>query len=476
MYLRYFMWNFSGRESDVQQASWLNPLSDLEPQSKQITHNRAHNNYFMLPLLLGILGFLFQWKRDRPSFYAVLMLFLFMGIVLVFYLNSTPNEPRERDYIYVGSYLTFALWVGLGSLAIVQWALSWQRRIFGIAAGMLLLFVPGWMGYENFDDHNRSGRYLQIDNARNILASCAPDAILFTGGDNDTFPLWYVQEVEGFRTDVRVIVLSYFNASWYIDQMTRKAYQSDPLPFSLTKENFRQGGLNDVLPYVKNPGVNGAVNLEKFLQLVRENHPALQVQMSTGDMYNSIPSKTFYMPVDTMAVKRLGVVPKSFDTMVPATLHFNMKGNYLQKNALMVLDIIATNHWKRPVYFNYTSVNTLDIDMRSHVVQTGSLYRLLPIEHTAKNIPVNAGKMYENLLVKAKYRDLDNNRVYYNTEDYQYRILQPIRSDLNTLAETMISLGNRQKSREAVNFILDKLDRPRPANELQLATNGATFI
>ncbi len=460
MYWRYFMWNFSGRESDIQHATWLNPFSDLGSQPKQIIHNRGHNNYFMLPFLLGLLGTLFQWKNDQKSFYATLSLFLFMGVILVIYLNSTPNEPRERDYIYVGSYLAFALWTGLGAWAIIDRVILYRRPALGISIGLLLLLIPVWMGYQNFDDHNRSGLYLQIDYARNILASCEPDAILFTGGDNDTFPLWYTQEVEGFRTDVRVIVLSYFNASWYIDQMTRKANQSYPLPFSLRKANFQQGGPNDVLPYVQNPNVKGSINLVKFLQLIRENHPALKVQMSTGDTYNSVPSKSLYLPLDVNSIKETQIVPKEFDAEIPENLKFSMKGNYLEKNALMVLDIIATNHWKRPIYFNYTSMNTIGIEVSSHVVQTGSLFQLLPVWHSAKNIPVESDKMYENLLVKAHYRDLDNRNVYYNTEDYQYRILQPLRNDYNTLAEVMFSEGNHLKASNAANFVYNELSLP----------------
>lgn len=459
MYLRYFMWNFAGRESDIIHAGWLSPFAGLRHRKSSNIHNRAHNNYFMLPFLLGLIGFFQHWKKDRKTFYAFLYLFLFTGIILVLYLNSTPNEPRERDYIYVGSYLSYAIWCGLGALTLVRSISSKKLPPFLKYSGLLLLFIPAWMCYKNFDDHDRSRRYLQIDHARNILASCKPDAILFTGGDNDTFPLWYVQEVEGFRTDVRVIVLSYFNASWYIEQMTRKAYQSDPLPISLSKENIRQGGCNDILPVIENPDIHGAINLLDFLQLIREGHPALKVSMSDGDIYNSVPSRSFYLPVNVPAIENAGIIPSSILNMTGKKIYFEIKGNYLTKNTLMVLDIIAHNHWNRPIYFNYTSINSIGIDVSSHIVQTGNLYLLLPIEHTPENIPVDQDQMYENLMIKARYHDLDNAQVYYNTEDFLYRIIQPIHHDLNTLAETLITNGRNREAREVTGFIYNNLKK-----------------
>lgn len=243
MYWRYFLWNFSGRESDFSDANWLgiaDAFSDKYPE--YITENKAHNNYLMLPLILGLVGFFFQAKKDQKYFYVNLMLFLMMGVVLVLYLNSPPIEPRERDYIYVGSFYAFAIWIGLGALALAHGLNRFTKNLStaGIVASLLTLPVAGLMASENWDDHNRKGRYFSVDAARNFLASCAPNAILFTGGDNDTFPLWYVQEVENFRTDVRVIVLSYFDTDWYVDQMTRPVNESKALPFSLAPERYQK--------------------------------------------------------------------------------------------------------------------------------------------------------------------------------------------------------------------------------------------
>src|SRR5690606_7747669 len=216
MYFRYLMWNFAGRKSDVQHARWLRPWESLNPPGEASYTSRARNQYWMLPLLLGIVGMLFQFKKDKKGFLTTLLFFLITGIVLALYLNAPPNEPRERDYIYVGSFMAFCIWIGMGTAALGYFLT--QRSAQYLTVISVAFGWPLWMLFQNLDDHDRSGRTLQIANARNILDSCAENAMLFTGGDNDTFPLWYLQEVEGFRTDVRVAVLSYFNSDWYIGQ------------------------------------------------------------------------------------------------------------------------------------------------------------------------------------------------------------------------------------------------------------------
>ena len=264
MYLRYFMWNFSGRSSDIQNANWLGLQNVFDEVPYQLEMNKARNNYLMIPLLLGILGLLFQYYRDNKNFYVVMLLFILTGIALVVYLNSPPTEPRERDYIYAGSYYAFSIWIGYGSLfifSIFSRLISNKNISFALTA-LISLSSPIILAKENWDDHDRSDRFLTVDSAKNLLDSCAPNSILFTGGDNDTFPLWYVQEVENFRTDVRVIVLSYFNTDWYIEQMMSKKNDSEKINFSISLDNYIQGGLNDYLPYVNNPKIqNVAINL-----------------------------------------------------------------------------------------------------------------------------------------------------------------------------------------------------------------------
>ncbi|MCK5281408.1 MAG: DUF2723 domain-containing protein, partial [Cyclobacteriaceae bacterium] len=455
MYLRYLMFNFSGRASDIQHAEWLSPLNMFKQLPLSLDENKARNNFLMMPLLLGIIGMIFQYRSDRKGFWAVMALFLFLGLILVFYLNATPNEPRERDYIYVGSYLAFAIWCGIGVIGIMEFLD--KRKMSGIKVlGGLTILVPLLLLYEGYDDHDRSGRTLQVDHARNTLESCAPNAILFTGGDNDTFPLWYVQEVEGFRTDVRVIVLSYFNAEWYIDQMKRKVYESESLPFSLQNKHYKQGGLNDILPYVENPGVKGAINLHRYLDLIGSENKALQVSMSAGTKYNSIPSKIFYLNIDKNFILSKEIVPQEFQNNIPDRWDISWKGNFMEKSALMVLDLIANNNWERPLYFNLTSLNSISLDLKKHVLQEGPVYRLLPIKLDEQGA-VNSDAMYSNLIDKSEFRDLDNENVYYNHEDYQLRILQNIKANYNALTFDLLENNQYEKAGKVVNFLYSKL-------------------
>lgn len=316
--------------------------------------------------------------------------------------------------------------------------------------GGLLFTVPAFMAYEGFDDHNRSGRTIQVDHARNTLASCAPNAVLFTGGDNDTFPLWYVQEVDGFRTDVRVIVLSYFNGDWYIDQMRRKVYNSPALPFSLEQVNYRQGGLNDILPYSENPGIKNAISLQKYIDLVKAENKSIQVEMAMGTRYNSIPSKTFFMPVDREKIVASGIVPPQYETSIPDILEISWKGNYMEKSAFMALDLIASSNWERPIYFNVTSLNSISLQLKTHVLQEGHVYRLLPIE--LKEGSVDLDKMYTNLMEKSEFHDLQNEKVYYNHEDYMLRILQSTRSVYNDLAHNLLANQKIDAAKKVIDF------------------------
>jgi hypothetical protein len=344
MYWRYFMWNFSGRESDIQNATWLSPLAAFEDIPESIKSKRGRNNYFMLPLLLGIIGMIFSYYKDPKQFFVILALFFLTGLALILYLNSPPTEPRERDYIYVGSYYAFAFYIGFGVLGIISLLSRLMKpAMAAIVTIFLTLSAPIVMASENWDDHDRSDRYFSVDSAKNFLASCAPNAILFTGGDNDTFPLWYVQEVEGFRRDVRVVVLSYFNTDWYIDQMTRPAYESAPFPFSLSKEDYRQGGLNDFLLHDPNSGISGAISLKQYLKLLRDNIPQLRYETKAGASH-IVPSKDMFLDIDTTKVLSMGIIPESMESNLVPRMQWTMKKSYLEKKDLMALDLIATNN------------------------------------------------------------------------------------------------------------------------------------
>jgi hypothetical protein len=457
MYWRYFMWNFAGRESDIKDAGWLNP-TDLGDDNLPhiLATNKARNNFLWLPLILGIAGAAFQYRRDIKGFGIVGLLFLLTGLALVVYLNSPPVEPRERDYIYVGSYYAFCIWIGFGVYAMSEGLRKVTKKgsvaLPAIATAVGLL-VPGIMAAEGWDDHDRSNRYFSVDSAKNFLASVAPNAILFTGGDNDTFPLWYAQEVEGFRTDVRVIVLTYFNTDWYIDQMTRQTYESEPLPFSLQEENYRQGGLNDVVYYVENKNVKGALPLKQYIKLVRENHPAIRVN-NRGEEFNTIPSKTISLDINKEAVIESGIIPEGMEDLVVDKMIFQLKGSALYKNDLMILDLIATNNWERPIYFNNTSLQSINFDLTEYVLHEGTAYRLLPVRNPNPQAEmVSTEVMYNNMMNEFFWRELDNPEVNYN-EDYRDFVLNH-RSSFNTLAQALINEGDTQRAREVLNRSLE---------------------
>lgn len=455
MYYRYFMWNFSGRESDIQNADWLSPLGAFEELPSTLAENKARNNYFMIPLILGLIGLVFHYVNDKKNFAVVAMLFFLTGIALILYLNSPPSEPRERDYIYVASFYAFAIWIGFGVIAIAKTISKvLSPKMAGSAALAIGLIAPTIMVAENWDDHDRSDRFFSVDIAKNFLSSCTDNAIMFTGGDNDTFPLWYAQNVEEFATDMRVLVLSYSNTDWYIEQMMDKHYESEPVPLSLTMKNYRQGGPNDYLPYAEELGVTGAINLHTFLKLIKNDDKRLRLYPSA----NVIPSKVISLEVNRDAVIKLGIIPKGMDSLVVDQMILKLKGNGLEKKDLMILDLIATNNWKRPIYFNNTSLSQLNIDVEDYVIQEGNAYRLLPVKTPAsqrQSRMVNTEIMYENVMNKFQFRELDNPDSYYN-QDYRNFVVNH-RSTLNTLVEALLNEGKQEKARKVLLYGLEKM-------------------
>ncbi|HNP17443.1 MAG TPA: DUF2723 domain-containing protein [Fulvivirga sp.] len=453
MYMRYFMWNFAGRESDAQNANWLSPIEGLQKVPAQLANNAGRNNFFMIPLILGIIGMFFQYSKSKRQFAEVTMLFFLTGLALILYLNSPPTEPRERDYIYVGSYYAFAIWIGFAVLALGEAIGRVSSKKLGAILGTALcLSAPVIMAQQGWDDHNRSHRYFSVDTAKNFLSSVAPNAILYTGGDNDTFPLWYVQEVEGFRTDVRVVVLSYYNTDWYIGQMMRQVYESEPFPFTLTKANYKQGGLNDYLPYedlkVK------VIDVNQYLQLLKNNDKRLKLYPSA----NIVPSRTFSIKIDKEKVRKLGIVPEGMDSLLVDNMVFSLKKgkNALEKKDLAILDNIATANWERPIYLNNTSMQQVNFDLSQWAIQEGNAFRILPIKNpNPKSDYVDTEVMYKNLMENFHYRELDNPNVYYN-EDYRNFVLNQ-RSSFNTLAEALLNKGEKEKARKALLFSLEKM-------------------
>jgi hypothetical protein len=395
------------------------------------------------------------------------------GVALVVYLNSPPTEPRERDYIYAGSYYAFCFWIGFAVIAIAELLSKYIKNLktAGVIATLVCLSAPALMAKEGWDDHDRSKRYFSVDSAINYLQSCAPNAILFTGGDNDTFPLWYAQEVEGVRTDVRVVVLSYYNTDWYIKQTMNKVYESESFPYTLTLENYRQGGPNDYLPYqdmkIKN------MDLHQFLGLLKKDYKGLRLYPSA----NVLPTKNIILPVDVARVKSLGIIPADMDSLVVPYMQLQLRKGRggLEKKDLAMLDVLATSNWERPIYVNNTSMSQFNIDLTPYAVQEGNAYRILPVYNgNQRKELVNTDISFKNMTEKFQYRGLDDPSIYY-TPDYKNFVLNQ-RSSFNALAQAQIDKGDTAKARETLLFSLTKMtDQAIPYDYTTAETVGLLF-
>lgn len=454
-YFRYFMWNFSGREHDIQGAGWVGLTGAFEKLPEVLESNKGRNIYYGLPLLLGLFGMFVQYKKDVKLFSATALLFFMTGIAIVLYLNTPPIEPRERDYIYAGSFYIFTIWVGFGVLALydILKNISKQKKIAAVLASVIGLTIPVLMASENWDDHDRSNRYFSVDAAKNYLSSVAPNGIIYTGGDNDTFPLWYAQEVEGYRTDARVLVLSYYNTDWYIQQSARQAYESDPLPYGLPIKHYQQGGLNDYLPVYEREELKGnAINAKLLLKFIEDENPGLQIPTSIS-AYNSVPARTLFLDIDREKAKQ--IVPEDMHDLIVDQMILRIKGRALEKKDLAFLDLLINSNWERPIYLNNTSIAQMNIDMRDHVVQEGMAYRVLPIRNpdARSGYPVNTEVMYDNVMNKFTWTNLDDPGVYYNP-DYTGFVLNS-RSTFNTLAENLISEGDYARAAEVLKKCLE---------------------
>lgn len=420
MYWRYFGWNFVGREGDYQDASVLGPFSSDKDLPESVTQNRGRNRYYALPLLLGVAGFLFQINRKKQQAFIVGLLFFFTGIAIVLYLNQPPVEPRERDYTFAGSFYAFCIWIGLGVLSLADYVdkLVKNKRLSGIAATILALVVPGVMAKGAWDDHDRSNRFHSVDSAKNLLNSCAKNAILFTGGDNDTFPLWYAQEVEGFRTDVRVCNLSLLGTDWYISQMKQQAYESTPLPISLDPKDYIQGK-NDYIPYYENKNVAAGMDLKLLMKLIQQENPAIMVGTQGGKSVASFPTKTFYLDMDSAAISQMDWLPAQDRSQVKKRMQWTIGKSALYKNDLLVLNIIANTDWTRPIYFSTTLSGSSYLNLKPYMMLEGLAYRLTPVYHAGANEGiVNTPVMYDNMMKKMFWRNLDDPKVYYD-ENYK---------------------------------------------------------
>ncbi|MCK8494344.1 DUF2723 domain-containing protein [Spirosoma sp. RP8] len=476
MWWRYLMWNFAGRESDEEGAGYLLPWSSDQNAPDLLKTNKARDNFYMLPFMLGLFGIAFQYFRRRRDFLIVGLLFVFTGIALQVFLNSPPSEPRERDYIYVGSFYFFAIWLGLGVMAIAEGIRTYLKSDMtrnGLVVGLSLL-VPVMMGAKSWDNHNRNHRYQSVDFAKNLLNSCAPNAVLFTGGDNDTFPLWYVQEVEGFRRDVRVCNLSLLGTEWYIQQMKRKTYESDALPISLELDNFNKGK-NDIVPFYEVPGVKNGIDLKQYINLIKTSSPAIQVPLTSGDMTSVLPSSVLFLPIDQAAVDQAKFVPAMLRPLVKDTLQWTIGKKDLYKPDLIMLDMIATNNWKRPLYFSSTLASDNYLNLKNYMQLEGYAYRLMPVAVPgATDGYVNSDIMYNNMLHKTFWREFNNPDVYYD-ETYKGPPVISARIAFFRLADQLLREGKKDKAHEVLNYSLKVIpDKSIPYD--QISSNYVRFM
>lgn len=476
MYFRYFMWNFAGRQNDIQghggplKGNWISgiPFIDnmrgnvgpAEDMPMDMATNKAHNKFYMLPLLLGLIGLIYHLRVDKKNTVVVALLFIMTGLAIIVYLNQYPYQPRERDYAYAASLFAFAIWIGLGVMSLSQLL---SRYLPGklsavVVTFITLLAVPGIMAAEGWDDHDRSERYTALAIAKNYLNSCAPNAILFTNGDNDTFPLWYAQEVEGIRTDVRVVNLSLLNTGWYADQMARKAYDSEPVPFGMTHEQYRDGTRDFVFVYERlDPDKHW--ELKDIMDFVASDDKKTMLPTRGGDR-NYFPARKYKISVDKETILKHNVVRPQDTALIVDEVKFRIgkNKNTIMKNQMLQYDFIANNDWKRPVYFAITTGDDAYINMQDYFQVEGLAYRLVPIKDNdgdGLTGRVAADIMYKNMMEKFEWGNMGKEGVF--LDETNRRMVLNLRRSFSRLANALIKEGENEKAEEVCDRCLEVL-------------------
>ncbi|MCK8481067.1 DUF2723 domain-containing protein [Psychroserpens algicola] len=490
MYWRYFMWNFAGRQDDIQgkyndlHGNWISGIDIIDESSwrlgmsqdnlpSDVANNKARNTYYMLPLILGLIGFLYLLTKDPKRFWVMLVFFLMTGLAIQFYTNVRPFEPRERDYSVVGSFYVFAIWIGFGVYAIFDLLRKYANSKFLAPAITLvcLILVPGILAAENWDDHDRSEKYTAKAMARKYLESCAPNSILFTIGDNDSFPLWYLQEIEGVRTDVRVVNTSLFQTDWYIDQMKRKAYESDPIPSQLTHDQYKFGTRDYIMKYEL---TKDTMMIKDFMDFISSDDPKYSLKYGMQrrgedpagypiQLQNSnyLPTSNVRIPVDKSNVLKSGIVKaKDADKIVPH-IDITITGGALYKNRLLMLDIIANNDWNRPIYFTGGAFSDEDyIWMKDYLQLDGLCYKLVPIKTPVDRAnPFDMGRVDSELMYdKVMSWDWGNSgsdNIYHDVETRKNGITY--RGNLARLMEQLINEDQLDKAENIADLAMEKM-------------------
>lgn len=448
MYWRYFMWNFSGRQNDLQsygdlsKGNWITGfkfidnamLGDQDALPTELKNNKGHNVYYMLPLLLGIIGIIWQCRKKGgwQNFSITFLLFFLTGLAIVIYLNQTPYQPRERDYAYAGSFYAFCIWIGFAVLALVDWIESRMKNepckvIASAMITLICLLVPAQMASQNWDDHDRSQRYSCRDFGANYLKSCEHDGIIFSNGDNDTFPLWYNQEVEEVGSDLRVCNLSYLQTDWYISQMKRPYYESSALPITWEYKDFMPG-TNEVV-WVENK-LNAPLEVGKAFEFLRSDDPRTK-----RDGENYIPSNQLYIE---------GLNGE----------HINIKSaRRYTRSEMMIMEMmsqISKSNWERPIYFAVTVGNDYYLGLEPYFELTGLAYRMTPTRSRDGQPRVNTEKMYDNMMHKFQYGNMNVPGIY--IDENLMRMCRTHRMMFMELAEALFREGKRDQCREVLDY------------------------
>jgi hypothetical protein len=419
MYFRYFLWNFVGRYNDQDgqtsttdlNGNWTSGWFDGGKHlPKFITESNTYTPLYALPLIIGIFGMWYHFKRSKRDAMVIALLYLFTGIAIVLYVNQPTIQPRERDYSYVASFYAFAIWIGLGVIGLAKFI---QQRVNGryaalAATSLCLVAAPVLMAVQEWGAHDRSTKLTPHDMASNYLNSCAPNAILFTYGDNDTYSLWYAQEVENIRPDVRIVNLSLFGTDWYIRHMKKRMNKSAPLPISMDDDQFKDG-VRDYLTF-QDAKIPDSVELKEIFEFMTSDDRSTKLEYESGATANYLPTKNFKLTVDPAQVIKTGTLPASQSNQIVKTMEWKYPSGFVTKENLAMIDVLVHNNWKRPVYFTNSVPNESSIGLSNYLYNEGFAYRLLPLK-TDTEVAPNAGKtntlvMYHNVMNKFKWGNM----------------------------------------------------------------------
>jgi len=486
MYGRYFMWNFVGRQNDKQgqldvfNGNWLSGIDFIDEArlgSQQnlpddVKENKGRNKYYFLPLLLGIIGLLYQIKFDKKNFYSLFLFFAFTGFAVIFYTNPKSFEVRERDYAIVGSFYIFAIWIGFGVFALYQYLKHLgNKKTIAIAVFVIsFLAVPTLMASENWDDHDRSNRFTMRLNAQAYLESCDPYAIMFTIGDNDTFPLWYMQEVEGIRRDIKLVNTSLFATDWYIDQMKRATYEAPPIPSQLTHDKYKTGSL-DVAYHLPHPQFKDSIiGIKDFMRWI-ESDNEVTYYINDEDKLKTYPTNKIRIPVNKENALKSGIVAaKDADKMVDF-IDITVDARGLTKNRILMLDILANFDWKQPIYFTGGANDDGEyIWLKDYLQLDGLAFKLVPIKTPMIEVDaagnkirernmfdmgrIDSEKMYNNIQ-KLEWRNINSGKIYIDEQTRKNAI--SLRNNMLRLAETFADENNFEKAEEILDLSLEKM-------------------